>query len=127
MDPYSNKFDKFILFYLKYVNIFLIIYSFLYKKGQAAVGARNALAGRCGGGGIDGEVKCAGEVRLDGGIYGKWPSGHGQLTDIRLSDGCGEYSVLSTVVRGYDLRKPGGHLGIVGLASGVGNFREGKT
>ncbi len=28
---------------------------------------------------------------------------------------------------GYDLRKPGGHLGNVGLASGVGNFREGKT
>ncbi len=29
--------------------------------------------------------------------------------------------------KGYDLRKPGGHLGNVGLASKVGNFREGKT
>ena len=28
--------------------------------------------------------------------------------------GCGENSVLSTVVRGYDLRKSGGHLGNVG-------------
>ena len=42
---------------------------------------------------------------------------------IRPSVGCGENSVLSTVVRGYDLCKPGGHLGIVGSTL-VGAYRH---
>lgn len=33
---------------------------------------------------------------------------------IRLSDGCGENSVLSTMVRRYDLHRPGGYLGNIG-------------
>ena len=44
----------------------------------------------------------------------KWPSKRGPISEIRPSDGRGENSVPSTVVRGYDPRKPGGHLGNVG-------------
>ncbi|MCH8239878.1 MAG: hypothetical protein IIB62_07475 [Proteobacteria bacterium] len=40
----------------------------------------------------------------------QWPSGRGKRT-IRPSVGCGENSVPLTVVRGYDLCKPGGDLG----------------
>ena len=42
---------------------------------------------------------------------------------IRPSVGCGENSAPSTAVRGYDLRKPRGHLGNIGLnkiADGLG-------
>ena len=45
----------------------------------------------------------------------KWPSNRGLISKIRPSDGCKGNTVPSTVVRGYDLRKPGGHLGNVGL------------
>ncbi len=44
----------------------------------------------------------------------EWPSKRGPIAKIMPSVGCGENSVPSTVVRGYDLRKPGGHLGNVG-------------
>ena len=44
----------------------------------------------------------------------KWPSNRGLISKIRPSDGCKGNTVPSTVVRGYDLRKPGGHLGNVG-------------
>ena len=44
----------------------------------------------------------------------KWPSNRGLISKIRPSDGCKGDTVPSTVVRGYDLRKPGGHLGNVG-------------
>ena len=51
----------------------------------------------------------------------KWPSNRGLISKIRPSDGCKGNSdgckgntVPSTVVRGYDLRKLGGHLGNVG-------------
>ena len=37
------------------------------------------------------------------------------ISKIRPSDGCKGDTVPSTVVRGYDLRKLGGHLGNVGL------------
>ena len=45
----------------------------------------------------------------------KWPSNRGLISKIRPSDGCKGNTVPSTVVQGYDLRKPGGHLGNVGL------------
>ena len=45
---------------------------------------------------------------------GKWPSNRGLISKIRPSDGCKGDTVPSTVVRGYDLRKLGGHLGNVG-------------
>ena len=45
----------------------------------------------------------------------KWPSNRGLISKIRPSDGCKGNTVPSTVVRGYDFRKPGGHLGNVGL------------
>ena len=44
----------------------------------------------------------------------EWPSKRGPITKIMPSDGCKGNTVPSTVVRGYDLRKPGGHLGNVG-------------
>ena len=44
----------------------------------------------------------------------KWPSNRGLISKIRPSDGCKEDTAPSTVVRGYDLCKPGGHLGNVG-------------
>ena len=47
----------------------------------------------------------------------KWPSNRGLISKIRPSDGCKGNTVPSTVVRGYDLRKPGGHLGNVGLST----------
>jgi hypothetical protein len=46
---------------------------------------------------------------------GKWPSGHSKTETIRSSDGCGETSVPSTMVRGYDFYRPGGYLGNPGL------------
>ncbi len=46
---------------------------------------------------------------------GKWASNRGLISKIRPSDGCKGDTVPSTVVRGYDLRKPGGHLGNVGV------------
>ena len=45
----------------------------------------------------------------------KWPSNRGLISKIRPSDGCKEDTAPSAVVRGYDLCKPGGHLGNVGL------------
>ena len=45
----------------------------------------------------------------------KWPSNRGLIAKIRPSDGCKGDWVPSTVVRGYDFRKPGGHLGNVGI------------
>ena len=47
----------------------------------------------------------------------KWPSNRGLISKIRPSDGCKGNTVPSAVVRGYDLRKPGGHLGNVGSHS----------
>ncbi len=44
----------------------------------------------------------------------KWPSNRGLISKLRPSDGCKETTVPSTVIRGYDLRKLGGHLGNVG-------------
>ena len=48
----------------------------------------------------------------------KWPSNRGLISKIRPSDGCKGNTVPSTAVRGYDLRKPGGHLGNVGVYKG---------
>ncbi len=45
----------------------------------------------------------------------KWPSNRGLISKNQASDGCKGDTVPSTVVRGYDLRKPGGHLGNVGI------------
>ena len=47
---------------------------------------------------------------------GKWASNRGLISKIRASDGCKEDTAPSTVVRGYDLCKPGGHLGNVGFS-----------
>ena len=46
---------------------------------------------------------------------GKWPPNRGLISKIRPSDGCRRDAVPLAVVRGCDLRKPGGHLGNVGL------------
>ncbi len=45
---------------------------------------------------------------------GKWASNRELISNIRPSDGCKGDTVPSTVVRGYDLCKPGGQLGNVG-------------
>ena len=45
---------------------------------------------------------------------GKWLSKRGPISNLSPSDGCGEHSVPSTVVRGYDRCKPGGYLGNIG-------------
>ena len=47
----------------------------------------------------------------------KWSSKRGLISKIRPSDGCRRDTVPSTVVRGYDLRKLGGHLGNVDLSA----------
>ena len=52
----------------------------------------------------------------------KWPSNRGLISKIRPSVGCKGNTVPATVVRGYDLRKPGGHLGNVGLNGRIGLF-----
>ena len=44
----------------------------------------------------------------------KRASNRGLISEIGPSDGCKGDMVPSTVVGGYDLRKPGGHLGNVG-------------
>ncbi len=44
----------------------------------------------------------------------KWASNRGLISKFGPSDGRGRDTVPSTVVRGYDLRKLGGHLGNVG-------------
>ncbi len=44
----------------------------------------------------------------------KWRSNRGPISKIRPSDSCKGNTIPSTVVRGYDLRKLGGHLGNVG-------------
>ena len=44
----------------------------------------------------------------------EWPSNRGPISKIWPSDGCKGDTVPSTVVRGYDLCKPGGRLGNVG-------------
>ena len=49
-----------------------------------------------------------------GGVGRTLTSNRGLISKIRPSDGCKGDTVPSTVVRGYDLRKPGGHLGNVG-------------
>ena len=53
---------------------------------------------------------------------GKWPSNRGLISKFRPSDGRKGNTVPSTVVRRYDLRKPGGHLGNVGLNGRIGLF-----
>ena len=61
-----------------------------------------------------------GEVKTTGGGVSEWRQiwqmafHRGLISKIRPSDGCKGNTVPSTVVRGYDLRKPGGHLGNVG-------------
>ena len=46
-----------------------------------------------------------GEARLDGGKYGQIAFRTHENRKISQSDRCGESSVPSTVVRGYDLHK----------------------
>ncbi len=60
------------------------------------------------------------------GNLGKWSSKRGPISKIRPSDGCRRDAVPSTVVRGYDLRKLGGHLGNVGWmeTAGPGSHRS---
>jgi hypothetical protein len=49
---------------------------------------------------------------------GKWPSGHGQLTKIRLSDGCGGKTITTAAQFEYDRHGSEGYLGNVGLLFG---------
>ena len=46
---------------------------------------------------------------------GEWPSEHGQITKIRLSDGCARDTVPLALERWYDFHGFGSHLGNVGL------------
>ena len=46
---------------------------------------------------------------------GKGPSGHGQLTKIRLSDGCGGKAITTAAQFEYDCHGFEGYLGNVGL------------
>ena len=46
---------------------------------------------------------------------GKWPSGHGQLTKIRLSDGCGRRTITTAAQFGYHRHGFEGYQGYVGL------------
>ena len=46
---------------------------------------------------------------------GKGPSGHGQLTKIRLSDGCGGKAITTVAQFEYDCHGFEGYLGNVGL------------
>ena len=57
----------------------------------------------------------------------KWAPEHGQTENIGPSDGCRGNVVLLVAGSKYDFRELGAYLGNVGLASGVANFREGKT
>ncbi len=61
------------------------------------------------------QVKTIKGVCLNGGKSGEIAFQTQENRKIRPSVGCGENSVPSTVVRGYDLCQPGGHLGNVGL------------
>ena len=45
----------------------------------------------------------------------KWPSGHGQLTKIRLSDGSGRKTITTAARSEYDRHGFEGYLGNVGL------------
>ena len=45
---------------------------------------------------------------------GKGPSGHGQLTKIRLSDGCGGKAITTAAQFEYDCHGFEGYLGNVG-------------
>ena len=45
---------------------------------------------------------------------GKWPSGHGQLAKIRLSDRRGEETGTMVEEHGYDRRGSEGYLGNAG-------------
>jgi hypothetical protein len=45
---------------------------------------------------------------------GKWPSGHGQLNKIRLSEGDGETTITPAAQFGYDCHEFEGYLGNVG-------------
>ncbi len=47
-------------------------------------------------------------------IMGNWPSGHGQITKIWLSDRCGGKTIPAAMQFGYNLREFGGYLGNVG-------------
>ena len=55
------------------------------------------------------------EVRLDGGKYGKWPSDHGQLTKIRVSEGYEGKTITTAAQIGYGSHGFEGYLGNVGL------------
>ena len=44
----------------------------------------------------------------------KWPSGHGQLTRIKLSDGCGGKTITTAAQFEYDRHGFEGYLGNVG-------------
>jgi len=48
------------------------------------------------------------------GNMGKWPSRYGQLTKIRLSDGCGGKTITPAVQFEYDRHGFEGYLGNVG-------------
>ena len=45
---------------------------------------------------------------------GRWPSGRGPISKIRLSDGCGRDTVPLAVDQWYDFHGFGCHLGNVG-------------
>jgi hypothetical protein len=62
-----------------------------------------------------------GEVHLDDGKYVQVATRAQENRGIRSSDGCGETSVPSTMVRGYDFHRLGGYLGNPGL-SGISDF-----
>ena len=47
--------------------------------------------------------------------WAKWASEHGQITKIRLSDGCGGKTITTAAQFGYDRHGFEGYLGNVGL------------
>ena len=50
--------------------------------------------------------------------WAKWASEHGQITKIRLSDGCGGKTITTAAQFGYDRHGFEGYLGNIGLIMG---------
>ena len=53
---------------------------------------------------------------------GRWPSGRGTISKIRLSDGCGRDTVPLAVDQWYDFHGFGCHLGNVGSKVSAGEL-----
>jgi hypothetical protein len=57
--------------------------------------------------------------------WAKWASEHGQITKIRLSDGCGGKTITTAAQFGYDRHGFEGYLGNVGYNLSVQTERVG--